>query len=253
MFLRLFTLFLGASLLPLQSIAQNKYNLPEPIKLTTDSIQYKYESFEGDPLNTRKYTLSNGFTVYLSPQKRTPRVQAMVVVRTGSRNDPPNNTGLAHYLEHMLFKGTQNYGTKNYKFEKPYLEQIENLYELRKKLTDSAQRALIYYRIDSISYLASQTAIANEYDKMMQVMGVNGTNAYTSNDETVYINNIPTNQIYKWIEIEAERFRDPVFRLFHTELEAVYEEKNRSLDSDDSKAFEKLYYDLFFGHPYGMQ
>jgi len=254
MLLRLFTLILGVSLLPFQSIAQNNYGLPsQGIQRTTDSIQYKYESFEGDPLNTRKYTLSNGFTVYLSPNTRTPRVQSMVVVRTGSRNDPADNTGLAHYLEHMLFKGTQNYGTKNYKFEKPYLEQIETLYELRKKLTDSAQRALIYYRIDSISYLASQTAIANEYDKMMQVMGVNGVNAYTSNDETVYINDIPSNQIYKWIEIEAERFRDPVFRLFHTELEAVYEEKNRSLDSDDSKAFEKLFFGLFFGHPYGMQ
>jgi len=254
MLLRLFTLFLGVSLLPIYTSAQNKFQThSQPIQLTTDSIQYKYESFESDPLNTRKYTLRNGFTVYLSPQKRTPRVQAMVVVRTGSRNDPADNTGLAHYLEHMLFKGTQSFGTKNYKFEKPYLDQIENLYELRKKLTDSAQRALLYYRIDSISYLASQTAIANEYDKMMQVMGVNGVNAYTSNDETVYINNIPTNQIYKWIEIEAERFRDPVFRLLHTELEAVYEEKNRSLDSDDSKAFEKLFFGLFFGHPYGLQ
>ena len=254
MLLRLITLFLGVCLLPISGFSQNKYNLPgQPIQLTTDSIQYEYEAFEGDPLNTRKYTLRNGFTVYLSPNSRTPRVQAMVVVRTGSRNDPADNTGLAHYLEHMLFKGTENFGTKNYKFEKPYLEQIENLFELRKKISDSAQRALLYYRIDSLSYLASQTAIANEYDKMMQIMGVNGVNAYTSNDETVYINDIPTNQIYKWIEIEAERFRGPVFRLFHTELEAVYEEKNRSLDSDDSKAFEKLFYGLFFGHPYGMQ
>src|SRR5690606_29271177 len=95
--------------------------------------------------------------------------------------------------------------------------------------------------------------IANEYDKMMQIMGVSGVNAYTSNDETVYINDIPSNQIYKWVQVEAERFRNPVFRLFHTELEAVYEEKNRSLDSDNSKAFEKLFEGLFFGHPYGMQ
>ena len=254
MILRFITALLGLALLPTISLSQPKYQPPTPpVQLTTDSIQYKYEAFEGDPLNTRKYTLSNGLTVYLSPYARAPRIQAMVVVRTGSRNDPSDNTGLAHYLEHMLFKGTSNYGTKNYKFEKQYLEQIETLFELYKNTSDSALRKFIYSRIDSISYMASQTAIANEYDKMMQIMGVEGVNAYTSNDETVYINNIPSNQIYKWLEIEAERFRNPVFRLFHTELEAVYEEKNRSLDSDDSKAFEKLFYGLFYGHPYGMQ
>lgn len=225
----------------------------QPIQLTTDSIEKQFESFEGDPLNTRKYTLKNGLTVYLSPNKREPRIQAMVVVRTGSRNDPADNTGLAHYLEHMLFKGTQHFGTKNYKFEKPMLDQIETLFELHKNTKDSALRKFIYARIDSISYLASQTAIANEYDKMMQIMGVQGVNAYTTADETVYINNIPSNQIYKWVEIEAERFRDPVFRLFHTELEAVYEEKNISLDDDDDKAFDQLFAGLFFGHPYGTQ
>lgn len=244
----------GVVFLPSLLMAQGKMVVPtEPIQQTTDSIQKDYEFFEGDPLNTRKYVLKNGLTVYLSPNKREPRVQAMVVVRTGSRNDPADNTGLAHYLEHMLFKGTQHYGTKNYKFEKPMLEQIETLFELHKNTKDTALRKLLYYRIDSISYLASQTAIANEYDKMMQIMGVNGVNAYTSFDETVYINNIPSNQIYKWLEIEAERFSNPVFRLFHTELEAVYEEKNRSLDSDDSKAFEALFAGVFPGHPYGTQ
>ncbi|MDX5320940.1 MAG: insulinase family protein, partial [Bacteroidota bacterium] len=253
--LKRFNLWLvGLLALPLFSFAQGKYVVPSKgIQLTTDSIQWKYESFENDPLNVRKYVLKNGLTVYLSPNPREPKIQSMVVVRTGSRNDPADNTGLAHYLEHMLFKGTKQFGTKNYKFEQPLLEQIESLFELYKNTNDSAIRKMLYARIDSISYLASQTAIANEYDKMMQIMGVSGVNAYTSNDETVYINNIPSNQIYKWLEIEAERFRDPVFRLFHTELEAVYEEKNRSLDSDDSKAFEKLFYGMFYGHPYGMQ
>ncbi len=233
--------------------AQTYHPPTESIQLTTDSIQYRYESFEGDPLNTRKYVLKNGLTVYLSPNNREPTIQSMVVVRTGSRNDPHDNTGLAHYLEHMLFKGTTQFGTKNYKFEKPYLEQIETLFELHKNTRDTALRKLVYRRIDSISYLASQTAIANEYDKMMQIMGVTGSNAYTSEDETVYINTVPSNQVFKWIEIEAQRFHDPVFRLFHTELEAVYEEKNRSLDNDDYKSYSKLYEGLFFGHPYGTQ
>lgn len=240
-------------MLPFLSLAQKPPITPAPVVFTTDSIAFKYESFEGDPLNTRRYVLKNGLTVYLSPNKREPRVQSMVVVRTGSSNDPASNTGLAHYLEHMLFKGTDQYGTKGYSAEKPYLDQIRNLFELYGKLSDSVQRAIIYSRIDSLSQMASKLAIANEYDKMMQIMGVTGVNAYTSNDETVYINNIPSNQLYKWLEIEAERFRNPVFRLFHTELEAVYEEKNRSLDSDNSKVYEKLFEGLFFGHPYGMQ
>ncbi|TNE81753.1 MAG: insulinase family protein [Bacteroidetes bacterium] len=244
-------LILGTSF----SSAQKKAPLPVTTSITgtNDSIQFKYDSFPGDPLNTRRYVLNNGLTVYFSLNKRAPKVQAMVAVRAGSKDDPSDNTGLAHYLEHMLFKGTNNFGTRNYVPEMPLLKRIEELYEIYRNLEDTAARKLIYARIDSISYRASKFAIANEYDKMMQILGASGTNAYTSFDQTVYINEVPSNQIYKWIEIEAERFRAPVFRLFHTELEAVYEEKNRSLDNDDSKAFEKLFEGIFFGHPYGMQ
>lgn len=242
-------------LVTFSSQAQQKAPLPTTSNTTgtNDSIQFQYESFKGDPLNTKHYVLNNGLNVYFSINKREPKVQAMVVVRAGSKNDPSDNTGLAHYLEHMLFKGTSNFGTKNYRAEIPYLEKIEDLYEIYRTLDDPEQRKIIYSKIDSISYRASKTAIANEYDKMMQILGATGTNAYTSFDQTVYINQVPSNQIYKWIQIEADRFRGPVFRLFHTELEAVYEEKNRSLDNDDSKAFEKLFEGIFFGHPYGMQ
>lgn len=227
--------------------------LPDAVQAQTSAPVLTYDSFPGDPLNTRHYVLANGLTVYLSVNPREPRVQTRVTVRTGSRNDPADNTGLAHYLEHLLFKGNPNFGTKNYEREKPLLNQITGLYELYKQTTDTNLRKEIYYRIDSISYKASQIAIANEYDKMMQILGAQGTNAYTSFDETVYLNNIPSNQIYKWLEIEADRYINPVFRLFHTELEAVYEEKNRSLDNDDSKAFEMLFRGLFPGHPYGTQ
>ncbi len=235
--------------------AQKTAPLPVTSNLsgTNKSIHLQYDSFPGDPLNTRRYVLNNGLTVYFSINKRAPKIQAMVAVRAGSKDDPSDNTGLAHYLEHMLFKGTNNYGTRNYIPELPLLQRIEELYEIYRKLDDTAARKKIYARIDSISYIASKYAIANEYDKMMQILGASGTNAYTSFDQTVYINEVPSNQIYKWIQIEAERFRAPVFRLFHTELEAVYEEKNRSLDNDDSKAFERLFEGIFLGHPYGMQ
>lgn len=208
---------------------------------------------EGDPYKVHYYTLENGLTVALTVNKSAPQIQTMIAVRTGSRNDPADNTGLAHYLEHMLFKGTENFGTKSYAGEKFYLTRIESFYKLYGESKDSAQRAKLYGFIDSFSYLASQVAIANEYDRMMQSLGATGTNAFTSTDQTVYINNIPTNQLEKWLKIEYDRFNSPVFRLFHTELEAVYEEKNRGLDNDNIKAYEALLNGLFPVHPYGTQ
>lgn len=215
--------------------------------------QLKPVEISGDPYGVKVYTLPNGFTIMLSVNKSAPQIQSMIAVKAGSKNDPADNTGLAHYLEHMLFKGTESYGTKSYAAEKPYLLKIENFYTKYGETTDSLMRAQLYRLIDTNSYEASKIAIANEYDRMMQSLGANGTNAFTSFDQTVYINNIPTNQLEKWLKIEGDRFAHPVFRIFHTELEAVYEEKNRGLDNDDNKAFETLMEGVFRRHPYGSQ
>lgn len=212
-----------------------------------------YETVENDPTNTRIYTLDNGLKVYLSVNEEAPRLQTSIAVRAGSKNDPATATGLAHYLEHMLFKGTDAYGTKDFAQEGPLLDQIDSLYEVYRGTTDEAARTALYAQIDSVSQVASTFAIANEYDKMVSEMGAKGTNAYTSQEETVYVNDIPTNQLEKWLTLEAERFRNPQLRLFHTELEAVYEEKNRSLDSDGSITFETLMSNLFPTHQYGQQ
>lgn len=212
-----------------------------------------YDSVPGDPLKARIYTLENGLKVYLSVYKDEPRFQSMIGVKAGSKNDPADHTGLAHYLEHMLFKGTDVYGTLDYTKEAPLLDTIFQLYERYGSTKDSLQRAKIYHQIDSVSGLAAMYAIPNEFDKMMAGMGVSSVNAYTSNEQTVYINNVPSNQLENFLTVEAERFRNPVFRLFHTELEAVYEEKNRGLDNDNSKIWENLYSGLFPNHQYGTQ
>ncbi|MDP4199165.1 MAG: insulinase family protein [Bacteroidota bacterium] len=214
---------------------------------------YKYVSVTGDPLGARIYTLKNGLTVYLSVNKTEPRIQTMIAVRAGSKMDPPDATGLAHYLEHLLFKGTDKYGSLDYAKEGPYLDEIESLYETYRGTRDTMQRKAIYHAIDSVSGVAAKWAIANEYDKMLSALGATGTNAFTSDEQTVYINDIPSNQIDKWLTIEAERFRHPVLRLFHTELEAVYEEKNRGLDNDNELANEALMAAIFQKHPYGQQ
>mgnify|MGYP001304665253 CR=1 FL=1 len=218
-------------------------------------IENNYENVDNDPLNARVYTLDNGLKVYLTSYADAPRVQTNIAVRAGSKNDPEDATGLAHYLEHMLFKGTDIYGTLDFEKEKPLLDKIESLYEEYRSIdmADTVNRDRVWSQIDSISGEAAKFAIANEYDKMVTGLGAKGTNAYTSNEKTVYINDIPSNQIEKWLRLESERFRYPVFRLFHTELEAVYEEKNRGLDNDGRKMFEALLDGLFPNHQYGQQ
>jgi predicted Zn-dependent peptidase len=215
--------------------------------------KYTYTTIEGDPLGVRFYTLKNGLTVILSVNKAEPRIQTFIAVKAGSKSDPADHTGLAHYLEHMMFKGTDKYGTKDFAKEKVYLDQIDKLYEEYNHTTDEDKREAIYRQIDSVSGEAAKYAIANEYDKMATALGATGTNAFTSVEETVYINNIPANELENWLRLESERFRRPVFRIFHTELEAVYEEKNRGLDNDDVKVEEALLAGLFRNHPYGTQ
>ena len=214
---------------------------------------YTYKYVTNDPAKARFYTLKNGLTVVLSPTNKDPRIQCYVATKAGSKTDPSTNTGLAHYLEHMLFKGTDKYGSLDWAKEKPELDKIDALYEQYNKTTDVEKRKAIYHQIDSVSGVASKYAIANEYDKMMSSMGAQGTNAFTSFEQTVYTDDVPSNAIDKYLAVQGERFRNPVLRIFHTELEAVYEEKNRGLDNDGRKVFEKLFAELFKKHNYGLQ
>ena len=214
---------------------------------------YSYETVKGDPMQTRIYTMPNGLKVYLSVNKEKPRIQTYIAVRTGSRNDPAETTGLAHYLEHLMFKGTHSFGTSDYAKEQPYLDDIERRYEHYRTVTDPAVRRQLYHEIDSVSQIAARYFIPNEYDKLMSSIGANGTNAYTSNDVTCYVENIPSNEVDNWARIQGDRFQNMVIRGFHTELEAVYEEFNISLANDSRKEFAAIGKMLFPTHPYGTQ
>ena len=194
-----------------------------------------------------------GLKFYLSVYKNEPRIQTLIPVKAGGKFDPENSTGLAHYLEHMMFKGNNLYGTKDWDKEKPLVDSIEQMFEHYRSLTDAGERKDWYEKIDQVSNEAAKYAIANEYDKMVQYIGATGTNAYTTEDRTVYVNNIPGNQVENWLQIESARFKMILNRLFHTELEAVYEEKNRSLDNDNWKVYENLYKAMFKKHKYGTQ
>ncbi len=202
-----------------------------------------------DPTKTTIHRLSNGMTVYISPDKQEPSVVAHIAVRAGGAQDPQISTGLAHYLEHMLFKGTSKLGTLDYQQEKPHLDKIAVLYaELRKPGSD---RDRVLKDIDAETQKAAAYAVPNELDQLYSRMGVSGLNAYTNNDATVYVSEIPKNRMAQWARVESQRYADPVFRLFWPELEAVYEEKNRSLDNPGRRSHEAFMKALFPRHGYG--
>lgn len=221
--------------------------------IKTDVNGFTYERVENDPTGLRLYTLENGLKVYLSKNDEEPKIQTLIAVRAGSKYDPSDNTGLAHYLEHMVFKGTDKIGTQDFKKEEVYLKKISNLYEAHKAENDPEKKITIYNEIDHVSQEASKISIANEYDKMVSSLGAEGTNAFTSNEQTVYVNKIPANELEKWLNLESERFSKLVLRLFHTELEAVFEEFNRGQDSDGRKQYFAVLEGLYPNHPYGTQ
>ena len=221
--------------------------------INAQAKDYKYETVDGDLMKTRIYTLDNGLKVYLSVNPEKPRIQTYIAVRTGSKNDPAETTGLAHYLEHLMFKGTKQFGTSNPTAEAPLLDDIEQRYEAYRKLTDPEARKQAYHEIDSVSQLAAQYFIPNEYDKLMAAIGAEGTNAFTSNDVTCYTEDIPSNEIENWAKIQSDRFQHMEIRGFHTELEAVYEEYNLYLTDDGDKVWSAMGKLLTPTHPYGTQ
>ncbi|HAF59133.1 MAG TPA: peptidase M16, partial [Opitutae bacterium] len=225
----------------LVSCAPSEKSNYSPSKSTESSMQVLQKNLE------------NGLTVYLSPNSEEPRFYAEIVTRAGSKHDPATNTGLAHYLEHLLFKGTQSFGTEDYAAEEPILAEISDLYEKRATEQNETRRASIYKQINSLSTRASKLAIPNEMDRVYSDMGAKGLNAHTWHEETVYKVDLPSNRLEQWAKIESERFARPVFRLFHTELETVYEEKNRAIDNKHRLIYRAVNDLLYKVHPYGQQ
>ncbi len=209
--------------------------------------------YPGDPLQARLYRLDNGLEVYLSVNRERPRFFAEIAVRAGSKNDPPETTGLAHYMEHLLFKGSQRLGTMDYEKEKSHLERIEALYEAHFEADNPEERRRIYEEITRESAAAAAYAVPNEFDRLYQAMGASDVNAHTWHEEVVYKVDLPVNCLENWAAIESDRFANPVFRLFQTELETVYEEMNRALDDKDRLIQNAVNAQLFKKHPYGQQ
>ncbi|MEL6342785.1 MAG: insulinase family protein [Myxococcota bacterium] len=207
-----------------------------------------------DPMQVVEATLDNGLRVYLSVNPEQPRVAARVSVRAGAAEDPRDATGIAHYLEHMLAnKGTRKLGTTDFSAEAPYLDQIRALYDQLGQMPSPEQAAALYQRIDAAGVAASRYAIPNELKQLYGLLGARRLNAYTSHDQTTYVVDIPANRLEQWAMLESDRFRHPVFRSFQTEVETVFEEKNRSLDNPDRRLSAALSRALWGAHPYGAE
>ncbi|NLN92690.1 MAG: insulinase family protein [Candidatus Hydrogenedens sp.] len=227
------------------------------VGMSADASEKGYESMGGpyadDPRLVQQYRLDNGLEVYLAVCPDEPRFYAEIAVRAGSKNDPPDATGLAHYMEHLLFKGSQKLGTLNYEAEKAHLERITELYERHFHATDPEERKAIYQEITEESTRAAVHTVPNELDRIYSALGAKGLNAHTWVEEVVYKVDLPANCLEQWAKIESDRFSDPVFRLFQTELETVYEEMNRAQDNKDRIIIEAVADRVFKVHPYGQQ
>jgi len=199
------------------------------------------------------YKLENGLKVYLLPDANANKTFGAMVVNAGSKNDPADATGLAHYLEHLLFKGTENMGTTNFQKEKPFLDSITTYYLQLAKTTDATKRQQLLNQINEQSIKASQYGLPTEFHSLLSSIGGTGINAFTAPDMTVYHNSFPGDQLAKWLDLYSERFNHPVFRSFQSELEVVYEEKNRGSDNFGQQLIEVLNKKLFPNHPYGSQ
>lgn len=203
--------------------------------------------------NIQYYELSNGLKVYLNEDKNASNVYGAVWVNAGGKNDPADATGIAHYLEHMLFKGTEYLGTQNYLLEKPHLDSVKLLYDQLALEADKEGKLKIQKMINEQELKASKYAIPNEFDRLIKSIGGSGVNAGTNYDYTLYYNYFPANQMAKWLDIYAHRFQNPVFRLFQSELETVYEEKNRAGDDLERRVSTKFNEFIYGDHPYSTQ
>jgi len=199
-------------------------------------------------LEVKEHKLKNGLTVWLNEDHSQPKVFGAVVVKAGARDCP--DTGIAHYFEHMMFKGTDKIGTVDYDAEKTLLDSIALKYDELAATEDEAARSQIQKEINELSIRSSDYVIPNEFNRLISKYGGSGLNAATSYDATIYFNTFSPQYMSQWAEINSERLLNPVFRLFQSELETVYEEKNMYGDFIGGPVMDRLLARYFAPHPY---
>ena len=209
---------------------------------------YQSQAEDLNALKVKEYRLENGLTVWLNEDHSQPKVFGAVVVKAGAKDCP--DTGIAHYFEHMMFKGTDRIGTLDYESEKVLLDSIAMKYDELAMTEDTAARARLQKEINELSIRSSEYVIPNEFNRLINRFGGSGLNAATPYDATIYFNTFSPQYMVQWAEINSERLINPVFRLFQSELETVYEEKNMYGDFIGGQVMDTLMARYFGPHPY---
>lgn len=197
------------------------------------------------------YKLDNGLTIILNEDHSQTKVYGAVTVNAGAVNDPEDATGLAHYLEHVLFNGTNNVGTINWEEEKVHYNKIIELFEELKATEDEESRAGIIKQINEESLAQGKYFQTKEFVLLLESIGASGINAGTSYDYTFFHSMFPPSQSANWLEIYANEFTNPVFRNFQAELETVYEEYNMSAEDPFGSFTDAAFQKMWEGTPYG--
>jgi len=204
----------------------------------------------------QEHTFSNGLKLLVVERHDAPTFTAYITFGVGSVHETSAHRGVAHLLEHMLFKGTQTLGTRNWAKEKPLLEQIEavgsELDALKHRSAADPQRlAELRARLAELQQQHKAFVVKDEFSRIYAENGGVGYNAFTSKDLTSYLISLPANKLELWASIEADRMRQPVLREFYTERDVVQEERRRSYESSpDGLMYETLLANAFTVHPY---
>ncbi len=205
-----------------------------------------------------EHTLDNGMKLLLMRRPQSPTVSLNIWVKAGGVDEPVNKTGIAHMLEHMLFKGTTTIGTRDYEAEVPLMAKLDELYEEHDTLRDAGEDGdaerleAVTAEIEAVKEEQKQHIISNQIGELYAYHGETGLNAGTGRDMTVYYLQLPSNKIELWMRVEAERMRDPVFREFYAERDVVMSERRQMVESSPGGLLnESFYAAAFVAHPYG--
>lgn len=210
-------------------------------------------NFVSESGSVKTILLENGLKVFVDIDKNRNDIWGAVVVKGGAKGDPADKTGIAHYFEHIMFKGTTQLGTSDYESEKPYLDSIQQMYDLLELSDEETYRKGIFAKIDYYSQKAAKYAVPNEFALITDKMGGENLNAYTTFENIVYYNSFPAHNLNKWLHLNSHRLIDPVFRLFQKELATVYEEKNMKSDNVYIQVYEDVYKHFYPNSVYGKQ
>jgi len=214
---------------------------------------------EGLADKVREHTLKNGMKLLLVERHTSPTVAAWIRFRVGSVDERSDERGLAHLLEHMLFKGTKSLGTTDYATEKPLLDRIEETAQLmmleqaKRDKGDTARIAALKKELVRLETEAEKFVVKEEFSQLYAKNGGSGYNAFTSKDGTTYLINVPSNKLELWAAIESDRMQNAVLREFYTERDVVMEERRRSSEAEPmGRLWETFQATGFVAHPYGQ-